>query len=545
MTATLGRVLEHLEIVRVLVAPKGLDATVSGVVVHDPLEPARFEWGELVLGVGVAAGASAGAALLADAAAGGAAGVIVKADADAAPEPLVAQAKETGICLLAIDREVSWGQLYSLLRTATASLGMERGAAPGGAALGDLFTLANAVAAMVGGAATIENPESTVLAYSSLDEPIDEPRRDTILGRRVPPTWLRRLQDDGVFQRMWASEGPVRIDYHGEPGFRPRLAIAVRAGGQILGSLWVAEGRTPLGPEAEEAMREAARIAALHLVRHQMADDLDRRRGSELLRAVLDGRRPPDLLAELVDCHKYFTVFAFELPEADPADLAVQGEQIVNLIDLYTQAYRQQALATSIGRVVYMLVTDAAAPEPERLRRVGSAIVEQTRESSRLSLRAGIGSSLAGFENVATSRCEADLVLRALAGDADGRRVATLADVSSSVVLMRLREIVADDPTLLGGKLDVLVALDAKGQSKYLPTLRAYLDALGDIPSAAASLGVHPNTYRYRLRRLIELGGLDVDDPLERLVVHLQLHLRALDDAAPATSGRSRARTAR
>ena len=59
--------------------------------------------------------------------------------------------------------------------------------------------------------------------------------------------------------------------------------------------------------------------------------------------------------------------------------------------------------------------------------------------------------------------------------------------------------------------------------------LRAYLDALGDIPTAAASLGVHRNTYRYRLRRLVALAGLDMADPVERLVLHLQLHLRSAD----------------
>ena len=544
MTATLGKVLEHLEIVRVLTAPDGLDATVAGVVVHDPLEPARFEWGDLVLAVGVSADCAQAGELLVQAAAAGAAGVIVKSGGHGDVDELVAPAKEAGIALLAIDRDVAWGQLHSLLRTATASLGVQDAAAHGGVAVGDLFTLADAVSAMVGGPATIENPESTVLAYSSLDEPIDEPRRDTILGRRVPPDWLRRLQRDGVFRRIWSGEGPVRIEYE-EPGFRTRLAIAVRAGGQILGSLWVAEGRTPLGPEAEAAMREAARIAALHLVRHQMADDLERRRGSELLRAVLDGRRPPDLLAEAVGAEREprLTVIGFELPAAEPADLAVRGEQVTNLIDLYAQAYRHQALAAAVGPVVYVLVAEPGAHDRDRLLRVAGAIVDQAQESLRLRLRAGIGATVTGVERFADSRYEADLVLRALGEYGDERRVAALADVSSTVVLMRLRELVADDPTVLGGKLDSLAALDAKGQTQYLPTLRAYLDALGDIPAAAASMGVHPNTYRYRLRRLIELGGLDVNDPLERLTVHLQLHLGV--PAPAAARGRVEGRTRR
>ena len=44
-------------------------------------------------------------------------------------------------------------------------------------------------------------------------------------------------------------------------------------------------------------------------------------------------------------------------------------------------------------------------------------------------------------------------------------------------------------------------------------TLRAWLDAAGDVIAASASVYVHLNTFRYRLRRLAEVGGLDPSDP--------------------------------
>jgi len=50
---------------------------------------------------------------------------------------------------------------------------------------------------MVGGATTIEDPHSHVLAYSNLEQPIDIPRQETILGRQVPSTWIARLRDAG------------------------------------------------------------------------------------------------------------------------------------------------------------------------------------------------------------------------------------------------------------------------------------------------------------------------------------------------------------
>ncbi|WP_345409752.1 helix-turn-helix domain-containing protein [Nonomuraea salmonea] len=36
---------------------------------------------------------------------------------------------------------------------------------------------------------------------------------------------------------------------------------------------------------------------------------------------------------------------------------------------------------------------------------------------------------------------------------------------------------------------------------------------------------MHPNTFRYRLKRLTEIGGLDLSDPDARLTVQLQMRI--------------------
>lgn len=63
--------------------------------------------------------------------------------------------------------------------------------------------------------------------------------------------------------------------------------------------------------------------------------------------------------------------------------------------------------------------------------------------------------------------------------------------------------------------------------SRALETLRAWLDAHGDVSTAAAALHVHPQTVRYRLASLREIYGEALDDPAQRL--ELTVGLRALD----------------
>ncbi|HEY7174839.1 MAG TPA: helix-turn-helix domain-containing protein, partial [Micromonosporaceae bacterium] len=70
-----------------------------------------------------------------------------------------------------------------------------------------------------------------------------------------------------------------------------------------------------------------------------------------------------------------------------------------------------------------------------------------------------------------------------------------------------------------------LYTYDAEHNTNLVETLRAWLDAFGDVIAAAASMYVHPNTFRDRLRRLAEVGGIDLANPEARFAAMLQLRV--------------------
>ncbi len=364
--ATLSSLIESIgtEIMRVVTAPAGLQVGVSNPVIDDPGEPTPLDSGDLVLAVGTAADSAAALNLVRGAGRAGASAVAFRSNTALSPA-LVQVAEAAGVALLWIEPAMAWSQLHTLVRSAVATAGADGGSDQLGGPIGDLFSLANAIAAMVGGPTTIEDPRSTVLAFSSLGEPIDEARRATILGRRVPEDWLQRLQNDGVFRRLWAAEGVIRVDY---PQIQPRLATAVRAGGELLGSIWVAEDARPLDAAAERALLEAAGLAALHLIRARSSEDLERTRRSGLLRSLLEGNAVSELLAEAigVPAGSYATVIAFRLPDGSPEELAVTGRRAGRLIDLYCESARRSAASALIGPTVYLLLADREAPARER-----------------------------------------------------------------------------------------------------------------------------------------------------------------------------------
>lgn len=539
----LSELLDRLPaLLKVAVAPGGLDLPAGEPVILDPTEPLP-EAPALLLAVGVDS-PRALIALIDRLRETGLSTVALKhVDPDAAD--IVAAATDNQITLLRAPDELPWGRLHSLLITA-----LQPGPAAAdrlGAPLGDLFALANAIAVMVGGATTIEDPHSTVLAYSSLDHPIDEGRRATILGRQVPEMWLDRLQSTGALRRLWHTDGVIRIDFDDLPGYRSRLAVGVRAGGELLGSIWVIEGDVRFDADAERSLQEAASIAALHLIRHHSQHDVDRQRRADALLDLLDGRDRGDRAQSVfrLDPAELAAVIAFDIGTGDAAG-RLAAARVADLVAMHCEAYRRTAVCAARGPRVYAMVPVSAAASTgagsegasESLRQLAAAIVARASSTLRLDIVAGIGSPVVGLAGLAGSRREADQVVDVLRrqSGAQPNVVADINQVRAKAVLRRLSELAVENPDLREGRLDALVAQDASRSTNWVDTLRAYFDAFGDMGIAAAAVNVHPNTFRYRLRRIVEVFGIDLDDPDERLVAELQLRFLGSDPGSGPAS---------
>ena len=534
--ATLSTLLSTLGagLLRVVVAPQGLGVTLGPIAIHDPQEREPEYGGGVVLGVGVDLFRSESTVLLETLADQGATVLIVKGDGDLPPRCREA-AERGGLAVATIPEDASWSQVHSLVRTAlgAASSMALGGRSPSGeatgtasVALGNLFRLADAIGALVGGATTIEDPDSMVLAYSSIDDaPIDLARQQTILGHRVPADWVRKLHDAGVFRRLLTDDEVVHfVDPDGD--LRPRLAVAVRAGGEPLGTMWVVEGRTPFDQRAKDALRDASRIAALHLIQHRNSGDFERNRRNEDLRAVLRGDLPAGTILETLEAPPEFalTVLAFHLPGLRGPELSLRLQRLVDLVSLYCAAYRRTAGTVVLGDAVYLVLAEAPGRH-DRVRVLATDLAARILDSLKIAPRIGMSETDTDVTRLLDLRCEADVALRVLGNVPKLGPVAAISELRSQAMLLDLREFFERNPSVMPGKLLPLIEEDLRRGSGYIVTLRAYLEHFGDIASAAATIPVHSNTFRYRMSRLTQLAELDLDDPDERLVLQLQLRM--------------------
>jgi len=228
-------------------------------------------------------------------------------------------------------------------------------------------------------------------------------------------------------------------------------------------------------------------------------------------------------------------IVAFELVDGGVDDL--QRERLVDLLVVHSEATSRQTAAVALGQIVYALLQGDLPADSRALLRLAAHVQELAEARLGVKLLGAIAPGVESLRDVPRARRDVERVLGVLRADARGRTVGSADDLRSEVVLHELKELSLDLPSLTRGKLERIVAHDAQHNAAYAATLRAYLDSFGDVPRAAEQMSVHPNTFRYRMRRLVELFDLDLDDADERVVLELQLRL--LDDGASSASLRA------
>jgi len=502
-------------ILRVLAAPRGLDQRVRGTVLHDPLDSLPDEPDAVLLMSGLRTDESAAIALVEEAARFSYAAVVVKRrgfDASA----LVAAASAQGLAVLLAADEVPWQHLDALILSVLGSQGIE--AASSANAGGELFALANAVASVIGGSVAIEDIDRRLLAYSSLpDQRIDALRQRGILDRRVPDM-DRNL---GQYRTVLAAEGVVRFPE--APDEFARSAIAIRAGSRPLGTIWAIEELGEMAPGGERVLLDAARLAALHMLRSRNPSAMELEVRETALRAALDGSLAPSEVSYRLALPGGSILALLGFAAASDSDSAAPLiTHVGSALTRYVAAFRPDAAIATTSRAVYVLLPGSALKDATRL---ASGALTALRQVFGERMRSAIAFTSPDPADLPAMRREVDDILRVTTQQPDLPLIATLADVHARVLLSHVSDELTREPRLRHSGVDAMVTHDREHKTEYARSVASWMDAIGDIAVASDVLHIHANTLRYRLRRAGELFGLSLQSPDDRLSIWLQLRI--------------------
>jgi sugar diacid utilization regulator len=388
------------------------------------------------------------------------------------------------------------------------------------ATLGGPVALVDAEGRLVSGDAEAHVPLSRPEIRAHLDR--SRPVPGTFELETGPPTDPSGARTEGPDTALVA---PVQLDRDGPAAF------------------WLAARLSALPAALLEPVRQSLGVAALsfavYVAGHTATLERESRRRSLLLGEILDQvgeaggpaprtvERAAALGWRLAGWHT-----AVHLAVKESAATVRPGELAGEVEDRLASSGLRVRLVERVDGWAFWTTSEseAAAAEPGELRTIlRDALHDVEADHRGLVLCAGVGGGHPGTAGIARSLDEARqacLLARTESGASGANRVEHIDAVSMKRLLVgwyasgTLRSVADEIVT-------PLITADPSGE--LVRTLRLYLDLESSTTLTAARLGVHRNTVMQRIDRARRLLSVDLDDPDDRIVVHLATRAVGID----------------
>src|SRR5215207_10047083 len=461
----------------------------------------------------------AGAAVL------GAIGKPAREAADAASLPLLALPK--GADMGALERDAA--RLISERRRELQHRGQEvlrqlMDLAIAGEPLGDVV---QELARVSGRPVALEGRDGRLLAYHAVGK--SSPSRESIelmvqRDRPVVARWLRTTAEA-------SPADPPTATYELDSAWSRLVAPVIGRDG-MLGSVSLIVPRGSATPEDAQVTARGAAACAVVLAREQAAATV--RREVEL--DVLDGALRSE--ATLLQQAKRL---GHDLLSSHVAVIARIDSTVAGPVRASGSGERWEGLEASIartgtmrgGRVLWRVRNNSAefvlpAADVSQERQLAATLRDELeallRSGGESAISVGAGTIRDGIAGIRRSHAEARQALQ-LGRRMQGPGYVTLFGDLGVYRLIFAAEGLPELSDLYAQSLGNLLAYDRQNNADLVSTLDAFFAANGSPKEAAERLGVHRNTVLYRLDRIRDITGYDLDDAGLRLRLQLALHI--------------------
>ena len=151
---------------------------------------------------------------------------------------------------------------------------------------------------------------------------------------------------------------------------------------------------------------------------------------------------------------------------------------------------------------------------------------ELSKKFENMEFKIGVGRAYKGLEDVNKSFSDALKTIRTGKVLTD-KRVLTYDELGIFKILCQdfLTEELED---FYNGTLKPLADYDKKKSTELVKTLESYFEHNGNLKKMSDALYTHYNTILYRINRINEITGMNLDDPNDRLNLEIALKIKEL-----------------
>jgi len=536
---------------------RGLDRQVQWVRVMETPETARrLREGELLLTTGFPVKDDVQAQIdLVDGVAGsGGSGLVVKLGRyiDDVPPEMIAEADRRDLPLFTIDQQVPWSKLMEPLLERI--INAEHWRLKRSLEIHRRFTdlvldgkgvneICRTLADLLGSGVAVEDASFHLLAHAA-GSTSDPHRRETIARHGTPPRVLYDPQIQRTLREVQESRRPMKVPAFPHLGMsRERIIAPILAANQLLGVISILDHPPDNEELAFMAVEQAALAAALALIKEREVAEVEGRVRGEYLDDLVQGTYGDEAAAQrrarhlgyplpgrhvllLVDIDD-FRGFLRARQLGEDAIQALKREFMRRIAGVVRSSYPRALLGARSDSVLALLPLGMdGQDQDERVHALGLQARETIADwRAGFTVSVGFSAPVDAPTGVATAHREVRAVMDTLARFRRWSQVVAVPELGLTGLLAG----VSDDRLVefVNRHLGSLVEHDRARGANLIPTLKAYLEA-GEQQAAARRLRVHPNTLRYRLDRIREISGAELDDAETRLNLAVALRVQGL-----------------
>ncbi len=398
------------------------------------------------------------------------------------------------------------------------------------------------LAELLESAVVIEDASFHLLAHAGGSG--DPHRKETIQRQGTPQRVLFDPQIQRMLREVEQKRGPVKVPAFPHVGMsRERLIAPILAANQVLGYISVLDHPPHHEELAYMAIEQAALVLALAIAKERELAEVEGRVRGEFLEDLLHGTYGEEAAAQRRARHLGYPLNGSHivmLVDIDDfrgfnktrqiSEDAIQGlkREFLRRVTGVVRASYPRALVQGRSDSVVSLLPLGTEPGDHQAR--GHSLGMQVRQAIAdwkpgFTVSVGFSGPTDAPTGVAAAQREVVAVMDSLARFKRWGQVVAVPELG----LTGLLAAVTDERLVDYSRrhLGPLMEHDSSRKGSLVATLRAYLET-GEQQQAATRLRVHPNTLRYRLDRIREISGVDLEDPETRLNLAVALRVQAL-----------------
>lgn len=355
--------------------------------------------------------------------------------------------------------------------------------------------IARALHQLTGLPVAIEDRHGNLVAWAGPGRPDPYPK----------PSPAHREQ---TLRRALDARAPVRD--------KGRLIVVAQPGSQPLGTVALIDPDRTAGPSEKVALEHANTVLKLELAHLRALGEAELRLRRDLVEELLAGTDASSAQARA-------RALGYDLARPHRVVVVANGTRHGDHEALY-HAVRRAVRTTGVGSLLAYRPGGVAvlSDTDQNWEQFRVAVIAQMGVQG--SCRVGVGAPCTQPPEFPRSHGQAQLALKIQVATGSPEQVTVFEDLGIYQLLSQIAN-VGSVEAFIHSWLGPLLDYDAAKDAQLVETLSCYLECGGNYDLTAKSLSLHRSTLRYRLQRIRDISGRDLNDPDSRF--NLQLATRA------------------